>query len=140
VALFCGWNLIVQIASKMPERGVLRDEDGDLSPEDMALMTGFPENVFDLALQVLTEPKFGWICHTEEINHGRTHGSHGQPHGSTGSAHGMPTVALGRPSIDKIRLDKKKDIYSSQSPEIFLSNLLFNHIRNRHPDHKKPDF
>ena len=57
----CAWVLIVEVASKMPVRGVLRDEDGPVTAEDMAFMTGFPEQIFGLAFLVLAEPKIGWL-------------------------------------------------------------------------------
>lgn len=59
--IYAAWHLILQIASKMPVRGTLKDEDGDLTPEDMAVMTGFPEKIFKDALSVLIMPKIAWI-------------------------------------------------------------------------------
>lgn len=64
VEIFCGWNLLLQVASKCPVRGVLADDDGPLSPEDLADMTGFPEAIFAIALEALSAEKIGWI---EEI-------------------------------------------------------------------------
>ena len=61
VELFTAWILIVEVASKMPERGLLVDEDGPLDAEDLADKTGFPAEIFHLAFTVLTEPKIGWI-------------------------------------------------------------------------------
>lgn len=61
VEIFAAWILICEIASKMPVRGVLRDEDGPVSPEDMAFMTGYPESIFVLALPVLVLPRIGWL-------------------------------------------------------------------------------
>lgn len=60
-----GWLLILQVASKMPQRGILVDEDGALDAEDFADMTRFPADVFDDAIEVLTDPAIGWI---EEID------------------------------------------------------------------------
>jgi hypothetical protein len=61
VELFCAWVLIVEIASKMPVRGLLADEDGPLDADDLAVMTGFPEAIFALAFVVLCDPKIGWL-------------------------------------------------------------------------------
>lgn len=61
VAAFCGWTLILQIAAKMPVRGVLADENGPLDAEDLADMTGFPPEIFSTAFTVLTDPKIGWL-------------------------------------------------------------------------------
>lgn len=61
VEIFCAWNLIVEVASKMPERGVLVDSDGPLDADDLADKTHFPVEIFEVALQVLVEPKYGWL-------------------------------------------------------------------------------
>lgn len=67
VELFAAWVLIVEVASKMGDkktgtgRGVLADEDGPLTAEDLAFKTGFPQSIFDLALEVLTSEKIGWL-------------------------------------------------------------------------------
>ena len=61
VELFTAWILIIEVASKMPERGLLVDDDGPLDAEDLADKTGFPAEIFHLAFTVLTEPKIGWI-------------------------------------------------------------------------------
>lgn len=59
--LFTAWILMVEVASKMPIRGTLSDEDGPLTPEDLADMTGFPPAIFHLAFTVLTQPEINWI-------------------------------------------------------------------------------
>ena len=59
--LFTAWILIVQVASKMPKRGLLVDEEGPLSAEDLADMTGFPPAIFHLAFNTLTQTSIGWI-------------------------------------------------------------------------------
>lgn len=59
--IFCAWVLMVQIASKMPVRGVLADESGELDADDMSVATGMPVAIFSLALEVLSSPKIGWI-------------------------------------------------------------------------------
>lgn len=61
ISIFCGWNLILQVASKMPTRGTLADEDGPLDAEDLAAMTGFPSRIFEQAFAFLSEPRIGWI-------------------------------------------------------------------------------
>jgi len=67
VELFCGWCLLIQIASKMPERGILKDEDGDLTTEDMEFMTGFPSSIFKKAIRFFSDKKIGWITISEDI-------------------------------------------------------------------------
>ncbi len=59
--IFCAWMLILQVASKMPDRGVLIDEDGPLTTDDLAVMTGFPEALFALAIPALIDRKIGWM-------------------------------------------------------------------------------
>jgi hypothetical protein len=63
VSVFSGWSLIVQIASKMPQRGLLVNADGPLSAQDMADLTGCPVDIFEKALDVLCDPnqKICWI-------------------------------------------------------------------------------
>lgn len=61
VQVFCGWSLIIQVASRMPTRGVLRDDDGALDPADLSSKTGFPETVFKAAFDALIHPKIKWL-------------------------------------------------------------------------------
>ncbi len=63
--VFCGWCLIVQVASRMPTRGVLCDIDGPLDAADLAARTGYPERVFTAAFEALTSPKIQWL---ERVN------------------------------------------------------------------------
>ncbi len=50
VAMLGAWMLIVQVAAKCPERGVLADRDGPLTAEDLAIKTGVPTPIFEEAL------------------------------------------------------------------------------------------
>lgn len=59
--IFSAWVLIVQVASKMPTRGRLENSSGPLTPEDLALMTGFPERIFRSAFEELQKPGIQWI-------------------------------------------------------------------------------
>jgi len=61
VQVFCAWCLLVQVASKMPVRGVLRDDDGPLTASDLSAKTGLPEAIFTEAFTVLTDGKIGWL-------------------------------------------------------------------------------
>lgn len=61
VDVFCGWCLIVQVASRMPTRGVLCDSDGPLDAADLAAKTGYPERVFKAAFEALIHPKIQWL-------------------------------------------------------------------------------
>lgn len=59
--VFAAWTLIVQVASKVPVRGILADEDGPLTSEDLSDMTGFPVKIFDQAFKALSDKKIGWL-------------------------------------------------------------------------------
>lgn len=61
IAIFCAWNLIVQVASKMPLRGVLADEDGPLTFEDLADVTSYPAGLFATAIPILASPEIRWL-------------------------------------------------------------------------------
>lgn len=60
-ALYGAWVLLVQVASKCPERGVLADQDGPLDAEDLSHKTGAPAELFARAFEVLTQPKIAWV-------------------------------------------------------------------------------
>ena len=59
--VFTGWMLILQVASKMPQRGLLVDEDGALDVDDLAAMTRFKCEVFQIAIEALVDPKVRWL-------------------------------------------------------------------------------
>lgn len=61
VEIFCAWNLILQIASKCQARGVLEDDNGPLTATDCGDKTGFPDEIFEVAFEVLSDPKIRWI-------------------------------------------------------------------------------
>jgi hypothetical protein len=58
--IFAAWVLIVQVAAKMPVRGLLVDGD-PLDAEDMLYKTGFPKEIFEMAFDFLTSKKLGWL-------------------------------------------------------------------------------
>jgi hypothetical protein len=45
----------------MPVRGILQNSSGPLTAEDLSLMTGFPERIFELALDELQKQGIQWI-------------------------------------------------------------------------------
>lgn len=69
VEIFAAWTLILEVASKMPTRGILADEDGPLDSEDLASMTGFPATIFDSAFKLLTQEKIGWLTNGKRRGH-----------------------------------------------------------------------
>jgi hypothetical protein len=62
--IYGAWMLILQVAAKCPTHGVLADEDGPLTAEDLALKTGGDEKVFLAALELLSSERFAWITST----------------------------------------------------------------------------
>jgi hypothetical protein len=61
VKLFCAWMLIVQVASKQANKGTLEDIDGAITAEDLADKTGYPQEIFELAFEALSDPKIDWL-------------------------------------------------------------------------------
>ncbi len=62
--LFAAWNLILQIASKgkkSVDRGILQRDGRPLSPDDFAMMTGFPAEIFKTALKFFSSVELGWL-------------------------------------------------------------------------------
>lgn len=62
LAMYAAWVLIVQVASKCPQRGVLADEDGPLDASDLSFKTGVSADVFSQAFRVLISPAIGWLA------------------------------------------------------------------------------
>lgn len=69
--LFTAWILILQVASKgrgPEERGNLLRGQQVLGDEDLAMMTGFPKEIFTRALAFFSDPKMGWLLvHEDEL-------------------------------------------------------------------------
>lgn len=61
LCIFGAWVLIVEVASRMPVRGVLADHDGPLTAEDLHAKTRAPVEIFERALTVLSDKKIGWL-------------------------------------------------------------------------------
>ena len=59
--LLAGWILIVQVASKMPVRGVLADKNGPLTADDLSVRTRFKAKIFTRCFEFLTNPKVRWL-------------------------------------------------------------------------------
>lgn len=59
--VYAAWCLIVQVASRCPVRGVLENEHGPFTAEDLEDKTGFKSSIFTLAFSVLTRPDIGWL-------------------------------------------------------------------------------
>lgn len=61
IALYGAWHLILQVASKMPTRGILADMDGPLTAQDIADKTGCPPETVSRALKVCSAQDIGWL-------------------------------------------------------------------------------
>ena len=59
--VFAGWILLLELASRCPERGLLVKDGRPMTPREMALKTGAPEKLFVVALKELTSREIGWI-------------------------------------------------------------------------------
>jgi hypothetical protein len=79
-AMYGAWALIVQVAAKCKPRGVLADERGPLTPEELSFKTGCPEGIFKRALEVLSSERVGWLV----VEEWETTGSVLPPQDSTG--------------------------------------------------------
>ena len=55
------WVLLLQVAAKAPQRGVLADRTGAYSAADLMLLTGIPESQVQAALDLLCSPRIGLL-------------------------------------------------------------------------------
>ena len=53
--------IILEVASRCPQRGLLEDQDGPLGSQEISDKTGAPSDVIEKALQVLASKEIGWI-------------------------------------------------------------------------------
>lgn len=59
--VYAAWLLILQVASKCPKRWTLADDDGPLTPQDLADKTDFPVEYFERAFKALIKKEIGWL-------------------------------------------------------------------------------
>lgn len=59
--IYAAWILIIQVAAKCPTRGVLADQDGPLTEDDLSIKTSCPAELFSAALKVLASKEIGWL-------------------------------------------------------------------------------
>lgn len=60
-AIYGAWMLLVAVAGKCPIRGVLADDEGPLTAEDLEDKTGLPARAFATAIEVLASDRFQWL-------------------------------------------------------------------------------
>lgn len=104
-AIFAAWILLLQVAARRPQgqRGVLAGEDGPLDAEDLAVMTGFPQAAFDVALEFLASPRVGWLTRFDPDASGRYPDASGYRPGSSGSLSDASASAPARPATPRDR-------------------------------------
>lgn len=56
-----GWYMILQVAAKMPIRGLLADLDGPLDAVDLSDKTNLPKRIFQSAFTSLIDDQIGWL-------------------------------------------------------------------------------
>jgi len=62
MALYAAWMVILQVASRLPKRGVLADADGfPITAEEISFKTGAPVEMLERAFRVLSDRKIGWL-------------------------------------------------------------------------------
>ena len=61
MAMMGAWMLIVEVAAKCPEHGVLNDGEAPLTPSDLSDKTGGDERTFATALEVFAAQDVGWL-------------------------------------------------------------------------------
>lgn len=59
--LLAAWMLLVQVASKCEPRGVLVNNGQPMDAEDLHFKTGLDTEAFELAFDVLIDPRIDWL-------------------------------------------------------------------------------
>jgi hypothetical protein len=59
--IYGAWTLILQVASRMPRRGLLESAGVPVTAEDLHFRTGAPALIFERALTVLSGQNIGWL-------------------------------------------------------------------------------
>lgn len=116
LALYGAWVLIVQVASKCPKRGILADDDGPLTAEDIALKCNASEEQIQHALNVLSSQEIGWIECERWEHAGSTLPVHSQHAGSTLGAR-WEHATLNRIEQNRTEENKKEGAPDSAEPE-----------------------
>jgi len=112
--IFAAWILIVQVASKMPRRGILMNEFGALNEQDLALMSGFPAEIFEKAIPVLTDPKIGWLDTIDEdaakalLEHKESVSPEPKKEGETRAKHTTPSLEPETTRDERNRIERKE--------------------------------
>lgn len=101
--LFAAWNLILQVASKgrkITDRGTLQRDGRPLTPDDFAMMTGFPAKIFESALVFFSSKEMGWLEVVNQGPTGKPADDPGKPAESPESPGSFPAEGKGRNGIE----------------------------------------
>lgn len=60
-ALYAAWIVLVQVAGKCENRGILADDVGPLDAADIEDATGCPSSLIEQAFAYLSSPEIGWL-------------------------------------------------------------------------------
>lgn len=108
VSLYGAWMLIVEVAAKMPTRGVLATDDGPLDADDLSFRTGAPPEIFKKAFTVLCKPKIGWMLVAQWERAGSTVGA---------CSHRMPATVHNSTVQYRTEPDKTEQNNTGSAPE-----------------------
>ena len=106
--LYACWVLIVQVASKgtKDERGILARGLLPLTPADLAIMTRFPAQSFQRALEYFSRSDVGWLEAVDvHVPHETLPGFEGQ----IPRLPGMPGESPGEPGSSTARIEGRKE-------------------------------
>lgn len=137
--IYCAWVLMVQIAAKCPEKGVLADQDGPLTVEDIELKCACPARVLREAIEVLSSKGIAWIDLVDWIGRSSTAIDRDRPQSSALPLHngtirdgtkqtGRPAGKVGRQNSEEDSVSRKPDDHDS--PEMpCLKPVRDEHLR-----------
>lgn len=118
---YAAWTLILGLASKCPERGVLADEDGALTIEDMAIKTDAPVEIFRNAIKPLVE--IGWLECDEQLSE-----SFGKLPKDSESFGKIPPTGQDRTGQDNTNRLATPNIEKPNVRPSTVNGLVFNHL------------
>jgi hypothetical protein len=121
IELFCAWNLIIQVASKCPERGTLGKNGHAYTSDDLAFKTGFPAAIFTLAFEFFSGESIRWLEKVEisSENEAGAELSRTMPNIAEGSAENG--TGSDRKGSDRIE-EKKKEEKHALAESVLLTD------------------
>ena len=126
--VYGAWMILVQLAAKCPTRGVLADDDGPLSLQDIHLKTGLSEADIQHALSILSAGPFHWLTPPDTP-------SRELPRSKPNPVEGLDDVASvpGRLTDDVVslleRLSVHEGLWGRLEPTVSVSDVLNGWLR-----------